>query len=91
MDNKPKARIVNVIVVTQGEELTYFTLEGIEIGGFRGGRKIVPEVPVVTQEVPKGGIVTSPNPKAVRRAKELQLDKNLTIEERIKYEKEQNS
>jgi fructose-specific phosphotransferase system component IIB len=84
------AKIVNVIALSEGEAVTYFTLEGLEIGGFDGGRKIVLETQA-EPSVPKGGVITSPNPKEVKRSKELQSQRDLTLEERVKYEQRKNS
>ena len=88
---KPNAKITNVIIVTNGEEVTYFTLEGVEIGGFNGGHRIVPDTAPEPEPQPKGGVVTAPKPEAVKRAKEREAGKAMTLEERTKYEQETNA
>lgn len=74
------ARIVNVILVEQGIDRIYFTLEGIEIGRFNAGKKVKTKPEPIK---PKGGIVTSPKPKDIRQAEIKYNDEMMKIENRI--------
>lgn len=78
-----KARIINVIETRLGNEITFFTLEGLEIGGFNQGQRIEPIVK--KEEIkPQGGIVTSPKPQEVKRNQERETERLMSSEERIK-------
>jgi len=78
-----KARVVNVIEVRLGDEISYHTLEGVAIGGFNQGAKVEPIIE--KKEIkPQGGIVTSPKPEEVRREKEIEVSKLMDVNERIR-------
>jgi hypothetical protein len=81
-----KAQIIKVIAVTRGEEREYFTTDGIMIGRQVGGRIEDVEDRKPTKKV-KGGIVKSLTPKEAAEVKKRQTEKELTLEERLKYEK----
>lgn len=80
-----QSRIVNVIETTQGDEIKYFTLEGLMIGGFKGGIHQEPEEPEPVVEKPKGQIITPPTPSDVRRSKERQVEESKTPEGRLEH------
>lgn len=68
-----QAKIVNVIEVTTQSGITYFTLEGIKIGGFIDGKIKNDDHPPVTYHKkvkPPGGIVGSMNPKQAKHEQE---------------------
>lgn len=89
--DKIEARVVNVIQTTCGDTITYHTLEGIMIGSFIGG-KVVEAPPVkLPAPKPKGGVVTAVPPKEVRRQKQKEVDRELSLEERLGHEKEFNT
>jgi len=59
-----KSLLVQVIAVYEGENVTYFTLEGVEIGRMKGGA--IEEKQVETVETRKvGGVVTAKSPQQV--------------------------
>ena len=79
------SRITNVIETIQDDNITYFTLEGVMIGGFKGGVRIEPEQPEPTTKAkPQGGVITSKKPAEVERQKELNAERNNTPENRLK-------
>jgi hypothetical protein len=80
-----QSRIVNVIQTEQGDEITYFTLEGVMIGGFKGGTRQTPELPETPVEKPKGEVVTAPKPSDIKRDKEREVEESKTAEGRLKH------
>jgi hypothetical protein len=82
------SRIVNVIETRQDDEITYFTLEGVMIGGFKGGSRVEPKEPEVKKEKPGGGVIKSPNPEQVRRQKDKEAESLQTAEGRLKHLKD---
>lgn len=78
-----KSRIVNVIETRLGDEISYFTLEGVAIGGFSQGQKVEPQIE--KEEIkPQGGVVTAPKPEEVKRQKEMETAKLMDGQERLK-------
>jgi hypothetical protein len=67
----PVSKIVSVIETKQGDEVSYFTLEGVLIGGFQGGARIAKKEPKeeVVEEA-KSGVVRPPTPQQVREEKD---------------------
>jgi hypothetical protein len=67
------SRVVNVIKTELADEVSYFTLEGVLIGKFKGGeRQAQPE-----EQPPApigGGIVKSPTPEQVKDKKAKEVD-----------------
>ena len=84
------SKIVEVIMTEEDGIRTYFTLEGVEIGSFKGGKKTEPVLHdvAVNSVKPEGGIVRSPTPKQVRLEKEKKLEEDMTIEKRLEHVKE---
>ena len=80
-----ESRLVNVIETRQGEMITYFTLEGLMIGGFKGGSRITPEIVVNKVVKPDGGVVLPPTPHQVQRAKDKQAEELSTPEGKLKH------
>lgn len=83
-----QSRIVNVIETSQGDEIKYFTLEGLLIGGFKGGARIEPEPVQPRTEKPNGQVVKPPSPSDVQRAKEKEADSLQTAAGRLKHLKQ---
>lgn len=83
------ARVVEVILVEDNGNQTYYTLEGLEIGGWKGGTHQTPE-PEIPEQKEKGGVVKSPTPKEVRIQKAKEMEKATTLEERVKRVAEEN-
>lgn len=83
--SKVQSKIVNVIETTQGDEIEYFTLEGILIGGFKGGDRIEPVAEKPKGKKVKGGIVKSPTPHEVKRQKGKEIEEMGTPEGRLKH------
>jgi len=78
-----KSRIVNMIETRVGDEVSYFTLEGIAVGGFNQGQRVEPQEE--RKEVkPKGGVITAPTPEAVRRQQEIETAQQIDGQERLK-------
>lgn len=75
-----KARVINVILVEDGANRTYFTLEGVEIGSFVAGRKTEPAP--VEPEGPKSAITRPPSPEEVRREQDIKNDEAAKVENR---------
>lgn len=69
------ARLVNVIVVEDGTNQSYFTLEGIEIGSFKSGKQESPKLP--EPKKPKGGVVGRPSPEEVREKKVVETESTI--------------
>ena len=68
-----KARLVNVIIVEDGANQSYYTLEGLPIGSFKAGKQ---EEPTPESEPKaKGGVVTRPSPKEVAETKEKDTER----------------
>ena len=69
-----EATTVKVIAVVDGDKVTYFTLEGIEIGTINGG---VRETPVPKKEVSavKGAVIRARTPEKVRVDNEKKAEK----------------
>lgn len=82
------SRIVNVIETKQGDEVQYFTLEGVMIGGFKGGTRTTPEIQEIKKIKPTGGIVTAPTPHQVKRRQNREAEALQTPEGRLKHLKE---
>lgn len=70
-----EARLVNVILVEDGSDQTYFTLEGVQIGGFKSGTKQEPPKMPEPMKQKKGGVVGRPTPDEVKKDKERQTDR----------------
>ena len=83
-----KSRIVNVIETTEGDEVSYFTLEGVMIGGFKGGARVEPSEPQPQREKPDGGIVKPLTPHQVQRAKDKEAESLQTPEGKLQHLKE---
>lgn len=81
--SKLKSRIVNVIETRQGDKIEYFTLEGVLIGGFRGGDRIKSVVEKPKKKTSKGGIIKSPTPHEVKREKAREIENMKTPEGRL--------
>ena len=68
-----KARLVNVILVEDGANQSYYTLEGLAIGSFKAGKQ---EEPTPEPEPKtKGGVVTRPTPEEVAQNKEKDTER----------------
>jgi len=67
-----KARLVNVILVENGSDRSYFTLEGVEIGGFKEGKQELPKP--IKPPKHKGGVVGRLTPQEVRKEKEVETE-----------------
>lgn len=78
-----EAKIVNVVVVTEGGERTYYTTEGIPIGK--------EEAKSEPKKKRAGGVIKALTPKEAERAKRKKDERELTLENRIKYEKDKNT
>lgn len=83
-----QSRITNVILTTEGDRQTYFTLEGVMIGGFDGGSRVAPKEEVPINLKPDGGVVKSPTPHDVQRDKDRRVESLKTPEGRLKHLKE---
>lgn len=82
------SRIVNVIETRQDDEITYFTLEGVMIGGFKGGSRVESKEPELKKDKPEGGVIKSPTPEQVQRQKDKEAESLQTAEGRLKHLKE---
>ena len=80
-----KSRIVNVIETSDGEELLYFTLEGVMIGGFKGGSRVEPDAPQPVKEKPDGGIVRPMTPHQIQRQQEREAESLKTPEAKLEH------
>ena len=78
-----KARIVNVILVENGLDRTYFTLEGLEIGKFVEGKKVATTPQAAEAQRPKSAVTKAPSPKEVKRAENIHNDEMMKVENRI--------
>lgn len=76
-----RARVVNVIVVEDGSDKLYFTLEGVEIGSFIAGKKSEP-VEIPEEDLPRSAITKSPPVEQVRREKEREAEEAMKVENR---------
>jgi len=83
--NDAVSRIVNVIETKQGDQITFFTLEGVKIGGFKGGTRVEPQPTQETSNQPKGGVIKPMTPHQVQRAHDREAAKLLTPESKIKH------
>lgn len=79
------SRIVNVIETRQGDEILYFTFEGLMIGGFKGGTRVEPEQTSPVEERPRGGIIKAPTPEQVQRQKDKEAERLNTAEGRLEH------
>jgi len=80
-----KARLVNVILVEDGANQSYYTLEGLAIGVFKSGKQ---EKPALEPEPKaKGGVVTSPTPEEIAQNKEKDTERLI---DKIRGTKESN-
>lgn len=78
-----KARVINVIEVRFGDEISYHTLEGVQIGGLQGGQRVEPVIE--KKEIkPAGGVITSPKPEEIKREQQKEADKLMDVNERLK-------
>ena len=84
----PQSRIANVIETTIGEDIIYFTLEGVMIGGFKGGVRIEPTQPEPKKERPSGSVVKPMTPHQVRRQRDKEAEALQTPEGRLKHLKD---
>lgn len=67
------SRVVNVIKTELADEVSYFTLEGLLIGKFKGGER----QPQPEEQPPApigGGVVKSPSPEQVKDQKAKEVD-----------------
>ena len=80
-----RSSIVNVIETVNGDEITYFTLEGVMIGGFKGGIRIEPEPVEKPKERPKGGVIKSQTPHDVQRERDKEAESLQTAAGRLKH------
>lgn len=78
-----RSKIVNVIETRLGDEISYFTLEGVQIGGLSSGQRVEPVIEK-KEDKPKGGVIVAPKPEEVRRQQEIESAKLLDGQERIK-------
>lgn len=79
------SKVVNVIETTQGDEVQYFTLQGVLIGGFKGGNRITPDIQEIKKSKPVGGVVTAPTPHQVKRKQDREAEKLQTAEGRLQH------
>ena len=76
-----KARLVNIILVEDGDNQTYFTLQGVQISEFKAGavRRLADQKPnKLLKEIKKikhGGVITALTPKQAAQTKELEEEK----------------
>jgi hypothetical protein len=80
-------RIVEVILVEDGVDRTYFTTEGVEIGSFKSGKRATPVIYDETEK-PRSGVIMSPTPKQVKVAKDREIEDNMTLEKRLAHVKD---
>lgn len=83
-----QSRLVNVIETRDGDDLTYFTLEGLMIGGFKGGVRKEIEQPKRPEKKPGGGVIKAPTPQQVQRQHDREAENLQTAEGRLKHLKE---
>ena len=83
-----QSRIVNVIETKQDDEVSYFTLEGIMIGGFKGGVRVEPVQEEFKKDKPEGAVITAPTPHDMQRQKARKIEAMQTPEGRLKHLKE---
>lgn len=76
------ARVVNVIMVEEGNSRIYFTLEGIEVGRLVDGKRVKPKTPVAIPK-PKGAVTKAPSPKDVKREQKKYNEDMMQVEKRI--------
>lgn len=86
--NDVTSRITNVIETRQGDAISYFTLEGLLIGSFKGGTRVTPEVTPAQTIRPAGGVIKAPTPEQVRRNQDRDAAALQTTEGRLKHLKE---
>lgn len=79
------SRIVNVIETKNDDEVTYFTLEGVMIGGFKGGNRIKPIIEEPQEDKPAGGVVKPLTPHEVQREKDKEAESLQTPESRLSH------
>ena len=84
-----QSRVVNVIETKNEDEVVYFTLDGIMIGGFKGGVRIKPVEEPTPSEKPKGGVITAPTPHEVQRRKDKDIEAMNTPAGRLAHLKEE--
>lgn len=82
------SRIVNVIETSNEDERTYFTLEGLLIGSFKGGVRVKTSEPQPLHDKPEGGVVRPMTPHQVQRAKDKEAESLQTPEGKLKHLKE---
>ena len=74
-----KAQLVNVILVEDGDNQTYFTLQGVQISEFKAGvvRRLADQKPDKPQikATKHGGVITALTPKQAAQTKELEEEK----------------
>jgi len=86
-----QSKLVNVIESRSGSDVVYHTLEGLLIGGFKGGErisKVEPDNKKTLGKDPKGGVVNPKTPLEVKREKEKEVQAMQTPEGRLKNLKE---
>ena len=82
------SRIVNVIETRNGSTITYFTLEGLLIGGFEGGNRVAqPEVKIA--DPIKSAVVMPPTPQQIRKQRDREVEKLQTAEGRLEHLKKE--
>lgn len=75
---KGKARLINVIMVEEGDTQAFFTLQGTPIGTLKGGTLEEPaKTPEPPPEVKKGGVVKSLTPAEAKVEKDKEADKRV--------------
>jgi len=79
------AKIINVIEVKTGEDILYFTLDGMRIGGFEQGVRLPPEIPQPPTPKPVGSVVKPISPKVAKAESEKEDER--TFEQILKREK----
>jgi hypothetical protein len=93
-----KSSIVKVILSEEGDVERYYTLNGTYIGRLQNRARVVEEVveavsEKVSEKIDKkrrrrGGVVKSPTPAQFKRRQQKEAEQELTLENRLQYEKD---
>lgn len=83
--DEPKSRVVNVIETRTGNNVKYFTLEGVLIGELEGGARLPKKNEKAPAPMIRTGIANSLSPKQIRRQKELDAEKLIDPKARAKH------
>lgn len=89
-----KSRIVQVILTTDGDKQTYHTLQGVLIGEFVGAHRLREGEQTSSSQKSaknKGTVVTPLTPKQVKHRKDKEAEQELSLENRLQYEKDNNT